>query len=188
MNAQLVDAATGAHVWAERFEEDLADLFKLQDQVVARLANTLGLELVKAEAEKGARSQNPDLIDLNMRGWAMMQQWLRTTKDYNDEARTWFEKALKIDPNDPHALVGEAYTYFIDYAEGWASPGTDYEAKVLGQVDRVIAVVHDNAWAYYVKDAYLALSKRANEALGSASGRPGDRPELRATLCGAGDD
>ena len=68
------------------------------------MANTLGMELVKAEAEKGTRSENPDLIDLNMRGWAMMQQWLRTTKDYNDEARTWFEKALKIDPNDPDAL------------------------------------------------------------------------------------
>ena len=59
---------TGAHLWADRFEEDVADLFKLQDQVVARLANTLGYELVKAEAEKGARSKNPDAIDLAMRG------------------------------------------------------------------------------------------------------------------------
>jgi len=81
VNAQLIDAGTGVHLWAERFEEDVADLFKLQDQVVARLANTLGMELVKAEAEKSGRSQNPDLVDLNMRGWAMMQQWLRTTKD-----------------------------------------------------------------------------------------------------------
>jgi TolB-like protein len=48
VNAQLIDAGSGAHLWAERFEEDLADLFKLQDQVVARLANTLGYQLVKA--------------------------------------------------------------------------------------------------------------------------------------------
>ena len=109
VNTQLIDAESGAHLWAERFEEDVADLFKVQDQVVARLANTLDIQLVKAEAQKGTRSQNPDLIDLNMRGWTMMQQWLRTTKDYNDEARGWFEKALKIDPNDPDALVGEAY-------------------------------------------------------------------------------
>ena len=68
VNAQLVDAETGAHLWAERFEEDVADLFKLQDQVVARLANTLGLQLVKAEAERGARSKNPDAVDLTMRG------------------------------------------------------------------------------------------------------------------------
>ena len=71
VNAQLIDAETGAHLWADRFEEDVADLFKLQDQVVARLANTLGYELVKAEAEKGARSKGPDAIDLVMRGWAI---------------------------------------------------------------------------------------------------------------------
>ena len=71
VNAQLVDAESGAHLWAQRFEEDVADLFKLQDQVVARLANTLGYELVKAEAAKGARSTNPDANDLFMRGWAL---------------------------------------------------------------------------------------------------------------------
>src|SRR5271170_7174801 len=78
VNAQLLDAETGAHLWADRFEEDVADLFKLQDQVVARLANSLGYELVKAEAEKSARSKNPDVIDLIMRGnaalWRFVQQ------------------------------------------------------------------------------------------------------------------
>ena len=54
VNAQLIDAASGAHLWADRFEEDVADLFKLQDEVVARLANGLGNELIKAEAGKGA--------------------------------------------------------------------------------------------------------------------------------------
>jgi TolB-like protein len=52
VNAQLIDSESGAHLWADRFEEDVADLFKLQDQVVARLGNALGFELVKAEAEK----------------------------------------------------------------------------------------------------------------------------------------
>ena len=73
VNAQLIDAQSGAHLWADRFEEDVSDLFKLQDQVVARLANSLGNELVKAEGEKGGRSQSPDAIDLVMRGWALLQ-------------------------------------------------------------------------------------------------------------------
>ena len=68
VNAQLIDAETGAHIWADRFEEDVADLFKLQDQVVARLANALNYELVRAEAETSAHSKNPDVIDLDMRG------------------------------------------------------------------------------------------------------------------------
>ena len=70
VNAQLIDGETGAHLWADRFEESITDLFKLQDQVVARLANTLGYELVKAEAQRGTHSTNPDAIDLTMRGWA----------------------------------------------------------------------------------------------------------------------
>ena len=168
VNAQLIDAESGAHLWAERFEEDLTDLFKLQDQVVARLSNTLGLELVKAEAKRSARSQNPDVVDLDMRGWVMMQQWLGTTKDYISAARAWFEQALKIDPNDPDALTGAAYTHFQDFALGWPNPEIDYEAKVLGQADRAIALAHDNLWAYYVKANYLTITKRPNEAVASA--------------------
>ena len=90
VNAQLVDADSGAHLWAQRFEEDLADLFKLQDQVVTRLANTLGNELTKAEAAKGARSTNPDANDLVMRGLALTnEQNLQHSKDTNDAARTF---------------------------------------------------------------------------------------------------
>ena len=59
VNAQLIDAQSGAHLWADRFQEDVADLFKLQDQVVARLANALGVELIKAEAERGAAPKAP---------------------------------------------------------------------------------------------------------------------------------
>ena len=72
INAQLIDAGTGAHLWADRFEEDLADLFKLQDQLVAQLANSTGYELVKAEAISGSRATNPDAIDLSMRGWRIL--------------------------------------------------------------------------------------------------------------------
>src|ERR1700677_1989847 len=101
VNAQLIDTESGAHLWADRFEEDLADLFKLQDQIVARLANALGFELVKAEAEKGACSKSPDAIDLTMRGWSLLYQaGVRPDKDTINAARASFEQALKIDPND----------------------------------------------------------------------------------------
>src|SRR6185312_6360156 len=76
VNAQLIDAGTGAHLWADRFEEDVADLFKLQDQVVAQLANALRYELGMAEAAKAFGVQNPDAVDLAMRGWAAMPRSL----------------------------------------------------------------------------------------------------------------
>jgi adenylate cyclase len=167
VNAQLIDARSGAHLWADRFEEDASDLFKLQDQVVARLANSLGYELVKAEAEKGGRSQIPDAIDLAMRGQALLQQ-ITPTKDNNDAARALFEQALKIDPNYAAALAGNASTYVADFAYGWTNPQTDYEAKIIAQADRALTLAPDNWRAHYAKCAYLFLSHRANESLGAA--------------------
>jgi len=167
VNAQLIDAQSGAHLWAERFEEDVADLFKLQDQVVARLANTLGLQLVKAEAERGTRSKNPDVVDLTMRGNALFQLQ-PLTKDNNDAARTFFEQALDIDPNDVTALTGDAIAHLHEKQTGWTRPETDYEAKILGQAERAIALAPNNELPYYAKSYYLFLLRRANEALGAA--------------------
>jgi adenylate cyclase len=166
VNAQLVDADSGAHLWAQRFEEDVADLFKLQDQVVARLANTLGYALTKAEAAKGARSSNPDAIDLVMRGWAIMnEQNINPSKDKNDVARALFEQALAIDPNSATAMDGVATTYDNERIQGWGDSGTDYDTKVLGQLDRAIAVAPDYDGAYATKTNYLAMSHRFDEAV-----------------------
>ena len=167
VNAQLIDSETGAHLWADRFQEDVADLFKLQDDVVARLANALSYELVRAEAETAARSKNPDSIDLDMRGRGALIRWAQQapTKDDLVAVRALFERALEIDPKDVDALVGSATTYLAAYSYGWTDPETDYDAKILGQADRAIALARDNTWAYSVKSTYLNLSLRPNDAL-----------------------
>jgi adenylate cyclase len=166
VNAQLIDAETGAHLWADRFEEDVSDLFKLQDQVVARLANALNYELVRAEAETGAHAKTPDVIDLDMRGhealWRFFQQ---PTKDGLLAIRALFEQALKIDPNDADALGDDATTYLNEYSFGWTNPDTDYEAKILGQADRAIALTPHNPWNYSTKSVYLTNTGRAKEGL-----------------------
>jgi len=177
VNAQLVDAESGAHLWADRFEEDVADLFKLQDEVVARLANSLGNELFKAEAAKGAHSKNPDAIDLTLRGEALMREaWGRRTKDKNDAARALFEQALEIDPNEADALAGEADAYTTENAMGWSSAETDdflsgrraHEAKILDLVDRALALAPDNVAAYLAKSGYLQTARRWDEAIRAA--------------------
>jgi adenylate cyclase len=170
INAQLIDAESGAHLWAERFEEDVADLFKLQDQVVARLANTLGYELVRAEATKGARSTNPDANDLVMRGLALFnEQSFQPTKDKNDAARALYEQALAIDPNNAAAIAGLAFNYFYEYIFGYGNPGTDYDAKILGEGDRATALAPDYDRPYDAKSAYLEMSRRYDEAIRSAN-------------------
>ena len=89
-----------------------------------------------------------------MRGRALLLQ-ATPTKDNNDAARALFEQALEIDPNDADALAGDAYTYLLDYIYGWTNPQTDYDAKILAQADRAIALAPDNWRAYYAKCTYL---------------------------------
>ena len=184
VNAQLIDAETGAHLWADRFEEDVADLFKLQDQVVARLANALNYELVRAEAETGAHSKNPDVLDLDMRGnealWRFPQQ---PTKDALIAIRALFEQALKIDPNDADALGGDAVTYETEYAYGWTNPETDYEAKILGQADRAIAFAPGTPWNYSTKSMWLTDYRPPERRAPRRRRRARDQSKLRRRIC-----
>jgi len=168
-NAQLIDAESGAHLWADRFEDDMADLFKLQDQVVARLGNALGFELIKAEAGRSARSTNPDAIDLTMRGWAKMwQSYPQSAKEKRDShyaALDLFSQALKIDPNDANALAGEAFANMALFTFAEAAAEADPDAKIIDPADRAIALAPDNMYAYYAKSAYLTGTHRANDAV-----------------------
>ena len=130
VNAQLIDGESGAHLWADRFEEDVGDLFRLEDEVVARIAVSLGYELVRAEASKGAHSNDPDSIDLTMRGWNSIWQSQGQApverKNANDAAKAQFDQALKIDPMNADALAGSAYAYFREFFFGWGNADTAY--------------------------------------------------------------
>ena len=69
VNVQLIDAERGKHLWAERFDKPLADLFDTQDEIVARLAGALNTELIAAEGRRAEQSPTPNLIDLTFQGW-----------------------------------------------------------------------------------------------------------------------
>ena len=121
-----------------------------------------------------------------MRGWALVWQEQRQpqTRENNNAAQALFEQALKLDPNETDALAGDAYTYLLEYVRGWTTTGIDYEAKILGQANRAIALAPDNVWAYNVKSLYLTVSQRANEGLSAADAglaiNPDDPPLYRA--------
>jgi adenylate cyclase len=108
LNVQLIDAESGAHVWADRFETDRANLAKAQDEIVGRLARTLQLEIVEAAARRieQEKAANPDARDFVMRGWAW---YYRPATDATlQEAQRAFERALEIDLQSVEAKVGLA--------------------------------------------------------------------------------
>jgi TolB-like protein len=166
VNAQLIDGETDAHLWADRFEESVTDLFKLQDEVVARLANSLGYELARAEAQKSARSNDPDAIDLMMRGWSAI--WQQPTKESTASARDYFERASKIDPQNAEAMVGLAYARYRASIYGWSTTAEDTYAAQLDLVTKATAINPGYAFAYYVKSMLLFFLKQFPEAIEAA--------------------
>ena len=164
VNAQLIDAESGAHLWADRFEEDVADLFKLQDEVVARLARTLQIELLNAEAQRSRhdRPQNPDAIDLTMRGLALLNQTLTKASSY--EARELFEQALTLDPANADALAGAAFVDAGDYANGWSDQSVDLYARAMERAEQAILLDPDQAYAHFTKARLIMYKTKPNDA------------------------
>ena len=107
VNAQLIDATTGNHLWAERFDKPLTELFDMQDEIVARLAGQLGTQLISAEARRAERSPTPDSLDLYFQGMACLAKGM--TPEYLSLANGYFERALTLDPGNIEALVWKAY-------------------------------------------------------------------------------
>jgi TolB-like protein len=108
VNVQLIDAESGMHIWADRFDTNRADLATAQNEITGRLARTLDLELVEAEARRIAREKaaDPDARDLVMRGWAWYYR--ARSEVAGQEARQAFERALEIDPHSIDARIGLA--------------------------------------------------------------------------------
>jgi TolB-like protein/class 3 adenylate cyclase len=104
VNAQLIDAQNGNHLWAERFERPMTDLFEMQDEIVARIANTLNAQFVAVEARRAERAPAPDSLDLYFQGEAWVNKGV--TFESMTKARKFFERALALDPANVDALAG----------------------------------------------------------------------------------
>jgi adenylate cyclase len=168
VNAQLIDAESGAHLWADRFEDDVVDLFKLQDEVVARLARALQIELVNSEAQRSLhdRLRNPDAVDLTMRGWALFNQSF--TKANQQEALALFNQALTLDPANADALAAAAFTEATSYANAWYDPSADPYARAMQRADQALLRNPDQAVAHLAK-ALLIMFKTKPDDPGSAN-------------------
>jgi adenylate cyclase len=119
ITAQLVDASTEGHLWAERYDRDLIDIFSLQDEVTQKIVAALMVKLTEDEQERLLQkdTNNLEAYDYNLRGLESIYRW---TKESMAEARQMLEKAIKIDPEYASAYSNLGKCHWADWANGWS--------------------------------------------------------------------
>jgi TolB-like protein/class 3 adenylate cyclase/Flp pilus assembly protein TadD len=146
VNVQLIDAETGTHLWAERFDKKLADLFDMQDEIVARLANQLNAELIALEARRAERSPRPDSTDLYFQGQAWANKGLNP--EYFARARALFERALVLDRGNIDALVGQGRIDAETVGGALTHDRAAHLAAAEAALTKALSLAPNHAWAH----------------------------------------
>ena len=162
VNVQLSDAEGGVLLWSERFDEELADVFELQDRITRQLVAALAIRVTQAEQAQSFAKPTESLgaYDLVLHGRDLLR---RLERDANFEAREMFERAIAIDPDYADAHVERGWTYLNDLKFGW----TQWPDRALAAADA---------------EASRAIAARPAERLGPCAA--GRCLEVRGRLCG----
>jgi TolB-like protein len=163
VNVQLIDAETGNHLWAERFDKPVADLFDMQDEIVSRLANTLDAQLVAAEARRAERSPHPDATDLCFQGAA----WLNMGRAPENmaQARSFYERALALEPGNVEALVGTAWANFAIGANLVSDDRIERLTAAEAAVTKALSLAPNHPVAHNVMGLVKIFTNRAAQGI-----------------------
>jgi TolB-like protein/class 3 adenylate cyclase len=159
VNVQLIDAETGNHLWAERFDKPVADLFDMQDEIVARLAGALNAQLVAAEARRAEQAPKPDSTDLYFQGLAWFNKGV--TPDNVAQARSFFDRALSADPNNVDALIESARTDAVAGGNAFVTDPKAAFAAAEAKLTKALSSVPDHALGHLLLGHIEILTKRA---------------------------
>jgi adenylate cyclase len=148
ITAQLVDATTGHHVWAERYDRDLADIFELQDEMAQTITGAVEPELSAAERERAARKppENLDAWETYQRG--LWHLW-NFTKDDNTEAQRVLRRAQELDPGFATAYAFESYSHYLHTMLGFSEAPGESLAAALTAAKKALAVDDKDPVAYF---------------------------------------
>jgi TolB-like protein/Flp pilus assembly protein TadD len=148
INAQLIEGSTGSHLWAERYQRHVEDIFALQDEVVGLIVGSLatgyGGRLRKAWQRRG--TENPKAFDSFMRGMDLMDNF---TKADNSRAKEYFEEAIRMNPNYGKAYAKLAWAYILDATEGWRDNYEDLMAKGLEAATKGVEIEDEESWVHW---------------------------------------
>jgi adenylate cyclase len=161
VNTQLIDAETAAHLWADRFDGDTSDLFTLQDEVTSRIAVTLGLELVRAEAARP--TQHPDAFDYILRGRAVSTK--PRSRDNFAERIELFERALALDPASIEAQSRLATALAARVMNNMTDTAAADMARADALATQALAALPHSTLAHHVRGLVLRAQRRFAEAI-----------------------
>ncbi len=167
INAQLIDASTGGHVWADRYDGSLNDVFGLQDKVTRRIIAVLAVQLTRGEEERvaGKGTDNAQAYDVFLQGW---QRYLQQTPENYAKAIPHFKKAIELDPKYGRAYAALAATYWESWKRFWHdSLGLPYwhDTRVRAEELLAKAMQHPTPLAYQVAADMLSLNGHYDEAI-----------------------
>ncbi|MGH6982101.1 MAG: tetratricopeptide repeat protein, partial [Stellaceae bacterium] len=153
-------------LWAERFDKQVADLFDMQDEIVARLANALNTQLIEAEARRARRNPHPDSVDLYFQGMAP----LYSTRDPESlaAARGCFERAVALDSTNVDALAGLALADMLYTAVLLAEDGPARLAAAEQTALTALSLAPNHATAHYALGYVYLLTNRSRQAIAEA--------------------
>ena len=163
INAQLIDATTGGHLWAERYDGTLDDVFALQDEVSRKIVSALAVTLTPDEQQRSNQAQaSPEAYDLLLRG---LERFRRFTREANVEAREYFERAVAVDPDFARAHADIALTHAEDIFHGW-SESPERSSRLALEKAQYALTLDDNSRVAHFALAFTYLNMmRYDEAL-----------------------
>jgi adenylate cyclase len=161
INAQLIDAESDTHLWAERFNGDTSDLFSLQDEITSRIAATLSIELVRAEAARPA--QHPDALDYILRGRAAFSK--SASPETYIEAITLYEQALRLEPRSFEAQTLLARTLASRVLDQMTDSAAADIERAEGLIAQALAGAISSPLAHFAKGHVLRAKRRPEEAV-----------------------
>jgi TolB-like protein/DNA-binding winged helix-turn-helix (wHTH) protein/Tfp pilus assembly protein PilF len=154
---QLIDSLTGVHLWADRFEGSLEDIFKLQDHVTASVVGAIAPKLEKVEIERARRkpTEKLDAYDYFLRGMASHYQI--SSRDDNEEALRHFDRAIQLDPDFASAYAMAAHCYLWRKSSGWMSDPRHEITETARLARRALEFGNDDGMVLAASGSALAL-------------------------------